>query len=125
MAKPVLYILLSLKDKRTYIGYTDNLEERIKKHNSGKVKATRYRQPLILLHTEELGTLEGAKKREKYYPEMRNKMPFLNIVPTEHDKNKFANSLKLEGRSSESFLKFCKRVLGLDKRCAIIKSGRE
>jgi len=48
-----IYILKSKKDGRTCVGYTNNLEERLKKHNSGQVKSTKYRQPLKLLFSEE------------------------------------------------------------------------
>ena len=62
-----IYILQSQKDKRTYVGYTNNLEERLKKHNSGQVKSTKHRQPLKLLFSEEFETSPEARKRELYW----------------------------------------------------------
>ena len=62
-----IYILQSLKDKRTYVGYTNNLEERLRRHNSGQVTATRHRRPLKLLFSEEFKTEQEAKKREQYW----------------------------------------------------------
>ena len=41
-----VYVLQSIKDKRTYIGYTNNFERRLSEHNSGKSKSTKYRAPL-------------------------------------------------------------------------------
>lgn len=67
MPQLVVYILLSQKDKRTYVGYTNNLDKRVHEHNSGKVKATEFRRPLLILHTKKFDNLEDAKKREKYY----------------------------------------------------------
>ncbi len=61
------YILLSLKDHRTYVGYTNNLNERLARHNSGQVTATQHRRPLKLLFHEELPTMQEAKKRELYW----------------------------------------------------------
>lgn len=62
-----VYILQSLKDSRTYIGYTHNLEERLKIHNFGRVKATRYRCPFKLLYYEKRDSLKEVKHREKYW----------------------------------------------------------
>ncbi len=62
-----VYILLSLKDLRTYIGSTDNLERRLKQHTSGQVKSTKDRLPLKLLLTETFETLSEARKREAWW----------------------------------------------------------
>ena len=59
------YFLQSLKDKEIYIGWTVNLKNRLKKHNSGKVDATKYRQPLVLVYFEGCKTKEKAILREK------------------------------------------------------------
>jgi len=61
-----VYFLQSIKDKRTYIGYTNNITERLKRHNSGQVTATKYRRPLRLLFSEEFETEQEAKIRELY-----------------------------------------------------------
>lgn len=61
------YILKSLKDGKTYVGYTNNLEERLKRHNSGQVTATKHRRPLRLLFSEAFSTMAEAKKREQYW----------------------------------------------------------
>ncbi len=60
------YILLSLKDYRTYVGYTNDLDKRLVRHNSGQVTATQNRRPLKVLFYEELPTMQEAKKRELY-----------------------------------------------------------
>ncbi len=61
------YILFSLKDKKHYIGYTDDLINRYKEHNSGKCKSTKDRRPLILIHYEAFNNKEDALAREKYF----------------------------------------------------------
>lgn len=61
------YILLSLKDKKTYVGYSSNLTKRLKNHNLGQVIATKHRIPLKLLFFEEFTTVKEAKKRELYW----------------------------------------------------------
>jgi putative endonuclease len=66
MTKYYVYLLLSLKDKRTYLGSTNNLSRRIYEHNSGKSKSTKNRKPLKLIYYEEFKTLSDARRREKY-----------------------------------------------------------
>jgi putative endonuclease len=62
-----IYILKSLKDNRTYVGYTDNLERRLSEHNSGQSKATKNRRPFKLIFSEQFKTSAEAKKRELYW----------------------------------------------------------
>ena len=61
-----VYVLESLKDKKLYIGMTENVELRLLRHNQGKVPSTKYRRPLLLLHTEEYPDRKQARKREKF-----------------------------------------------------------
>lgn len=44
-----VYILFSKKDNKLYIGYTNDLRNRLEKHNAGKVQATKSRTPLKLI----------------------------------------------------------------------------
>ena len=62
-----VYILQSLKDKRTYVGFSEDTRERLKEHNAGKVKATKNRRPLVILIIEGCETMAEAKKRELYW----------------------------------------------------------
>jgi len=61
-----IYILLSLKDKRLYIGYTSNLQTRLIQHEQGFSGATKYRRPLKLIHYEAFLAQEDALRREEY-----------------------------------------------------------
>jgi putative endonuclease len=60
------YVLLSKKDGKLYMGWTFNLKERMRKHNEGKVVATRDRRPLELIYFEARRNREKAIAREKY-----------------------------------------------------------
>ena len=62
-----IYVLQSLKDYKTYVGYTDDFERRFKQHNLGHVNSTKHRIPFKLLFTEEFDTSAEAKKRELYW----------------------------------------------------------
>jgi putative endonuclease len=60
------YVLLSENDKGLYIGHTNNIDERLKLHNNGKVILTRNRNPFILVKLEEYETRSEAFRREQY-----------------------------------------------------------
>ena len=60
------YVLKSLKDKKFYIGFTSNLDERMSAHANGLVSSTKYRRPLILVYYEVCFDKDSAIKREKY-----------------------------------------------------------
>ncbi|MFH0779941.1 MAG: GIY-YIG nuclease family protein [Parcubacteria group bacterium] len=62
-----VYILLSLKDWKFYIGYTTDLDERIKKHNQGGVKSTSTRLPMKLIFYEAYLNKYDALRRERYF----------------------------------------------------------
>jgi putative endonuclease len=61
------YVLKSLKDGRRYIGYTEDLRERLKKHNSGSVRSTRYRIPFEIEYYEIYSTKKEAVARERFF----------------------------------------------------------
>jgi putative endonuclease len=61
---PYVYIL-KCSDDSLYTGWTQNLDQRIEKHNAGiGAKYTRGRLPVILVHSESFETKEEAMKRE-------------------------------------------------------------
>ena len=62
-----VYVLLSEKDKLLYIGYTSNLERRLKEHAEGKTTSTEPRRPLILIYCEYHLEKEDAQRREMYF----------------------------------------------------------
>lgn len=57
-----VYIPYSNKDKKLYVGCTSNIENRLKRHQSGNVESTKYRLPVELIHTENFEN----KKRSFY-----------------------------------------------------------
>jgi len=61
-----VYILFSLKDNKLYIGYSEKLSERISDHQNGKVRATKNRLPLKLIHYEAFTNKKDAKSRETF-----------------------------------------------------------
>lgn len=61
-----VYILKSLKDVKLYIGYTKNLKERLRQHNSGKNFSTTNRRPLELIYYEAYKNKIDAQQKEKF-----------------------------------------------------------
>ena len=59
-----VYILQSLICGRYYIGSCDNIENRFKQHNDGKVKSTKAFKPWKLVYQEKFKTRENAIVRE-------------------------------------------------------------
>jgi putative endonuclease len=62
-----VYILLSKKNLRTYVGYTSDLQSRLDRHNKGYVRSTKNRIPLVLLHSEVFRAMKEAKARGKWW----------------------------------------------------------
>lgn len=59
------YILQSFKTKKFYIGYSENISERIRLHNQGAVNATKNKGPWKLVHSEKFYNSRDAVHREK------------------------------------------------------------
>ena len=68
------YILQSKSDSKFYTGFTKNLIERFKLHQSRKVPSTKTRGPLKLIYYEACITQEDATRREKYLKTYLGKM---------------------------------------------------
>lgn len=63
-----VYILFSRKYNKTYVGFTSNLEERMKSHNFlGKKGFTVKYRPWELVYSEDFETKAMAMQREKYF----------------------------------------------------------
>jgi putative endonuclease len=74
-----VYIIESIRYGTYYIGQTNNLPERLRRHNNGIVKSTKSRKPYRLCYFEEFDTRSEAMFREyeikkKYNTERRRKM---------------------------------------------------
>lgn len=60
------YVLFSRADRRLYIGYSSDVDQRFARHCAGEVPATHSRRPLELIYYEAYETETEAKRREKY-----------------------------------------------------------
>ena len=75
-----VYILYSPKFVKTYVGQSDNLSERLIKHNSGKVKSTKPYLPWVLIHSESFSSRSEAMKREKWFKSRAGRKKIAEIL---------------------------------------------
>lgn len=61
-----VYILFSEKDKKLYVGCTEDVSKRVERYNAGYVPATKFRRPLVLIHSEEHAESRDAFRRERF-----------------------------------------------------------
>ena len=61
-----VYVLVSLKDNKRYVGYTADLRKRLTEHNLGKNFSTAYRRPFKLIYYEACLSQKDAIRREHY-----------------------------------------------------------
>ncbi|MDP3724746.1 MAG: GIY-YIG nuclease family protein [bacterium] len=61
------YVLRSLKDGKLYVGFTSDLDKRLKLHNDGNVASTKHRRPLELVYYEACTRKNKAERRERYF----------------------------------------------------------
>jgi putative endonuclease len=59
-----VYILRSQKDGRYYVGSTQDLSERLQRHNEGRSKYTKAKRPWDLIYFEEYPDRSSAVRRE-------------------------------------------------------------
>ena len=88
-----VYILRSLRDKKLYVGCSNDLLERFDRHQKGGVTATKSRRPLELIYSQEfddktkafqrerfLKSLWGAREKKKILKEYINKIERNNVL---------------------------------------------
>lgn len=81
-----VYLLKSLKDNKYYIGQTKDVVKRLKRHNSGQVRSTKFRTPLELIGCQPFSTRNEARwieynlknhsdKKKKFIRLLENERP--------------------------------------------------
>ena len=78
-----VYILKSQVKERYYIGQTENLDKRLKEHNSGKTMSTKGYSPWKVVYMEEFETRSEAVKREMEIKSYKSGIKFKNLLNTE------------------------------------------
>jgi len=75
-----VYILKSLVKKSYYIGHSSDIGNRLKQHNSGKVKSTKANKPWKVVYTEILETKSEAYKREMKIKSYKGGKAFKELI---------------------------------------------
>ena len=74
------YVLYSKTYDRLYIGQTNNIEDRIKRHNSGYEPATKVYRPWVILISFKYESREDAVKMEKYWKQSNNRRKLRQLI---------------------------------------------
>ncbi len=75
-----VYILKSQIKNSYYVGQTNNLEARIKKHNAGLNKSTKHGIPWAVIYSETFATRSEAFKREQQLKRFKGGRAFKELV---------------------------------------------
>jgi putative endonuclease len=72
--------VIQADDGTYYTGQTNNVEQRLKHHQRGRVTATKYRSGWQLVHTEEFPTRAEAMKRERRIKAQKSRIYMEKLV---------------------------------------------
>ena len=76
------YVLHRSKDGEWYTGASSDLKARLKEHEQGKVRSTRFQRPLRLVYYEACLEAEDAYRRERYLKTGKGKRYLLQRLKT-------------------------------------------
>ncbi len=74
-----LYIIFSQSANRWYVGSSNNIQDRLRRHNSGSSKSTKPYCPWVLAYFEEYNTRSEAVRREYYLKSTKGYKDLLEI----------------------------------------------
>ena len=75
-----VYILQSKKNNKYYIGYTTDIQNRLRQHNSGSNKSTKSGIPWKLVKQENFKTKREAWLRERQIKRYKGGEAFKNLI---------------------------------------------
>ena len=71
-----------MKTGAYYIGSTENLEQRLKFHNIGRVKSTKTRKPWLMVFSQDFHDLSDARKRELQIKAWKSRRAIERLIGT-------------------------------------------
>lgn len=74
------YILKSIDKDWYYIGHTFDIMIRLKQHNGGQSKSTKFYRPFALVYEEKFNTKSEAFKREQQIKKYRHGEAFKKLI---------------------------------------------
>ena len=75
-----VYILVSNRDGRLYVGSTSDLDRRMADHSAGKNVSTAPRRPLELVYFEGHRSKIDALRRERYFKTTKGKVTLKQMI---------------------------------------------
>ena len=76
------YILYSEVHDRYYIGQTNNIDERVKRHNAGYIRSTKAYRPWVVVYQINFETRSQAVKSETYLKSLKSKIKVKELIDT-------------------------------------------
>lgn len=76
-----VYWLISENMRKTYVGFTSNLEERLKRHKNREVETTKDFGNFIYCVLEKVDNVFEARKKEKYWKSCAGRKKLKKIFP--------------------------------------------
>ena len=77
--KPSVYVML-LSNNQYYVGSTDNIARRLREHNHGKTKSTRFKRPVRLIFSEKFDSLVLARRVEYKIKRLKSRKIIEQII---------------------------------------------
>ena len=75
-----IYIIKSNRQNWHYVGFTSNVDKRLKEHNSGQNKSTKSYKPFTLIYVQSVKHRSDARDLEKYLKVRYNKEQILKAI---------------------------------------------
>lgn len=75
----LVYAIKSEVDGRIYVGFSSDVNKRLKEHNAGRTKSTKGYRPWKLIFEEKVAGRKEAREKEKYYKSGVGKEKLKNI----------------------------------------------
>lgn len=75
-----VYILHNPKKNFIYIGYSEDLKQRVVSHNNSEVTSTKAYKPLKLIFYEAYLSKSDAKRREKYLKTNKGRTTIMTML---------------------------------------------
>jgi putative endonuclease len=75
------YVIFSRNFNRFYKGHCQDIDIRLKEHNSGKTSSTKPFIPWEFVYYESFETIEGSVKREKYFKTAAGRRFLKKVLP--------------------------------------------
>lgn len=75
-----VYILYNHLENFIYIGYSEDLKQRVASHNNGENKSTKPYIPLDIIHYEAYRNIKDAKRRELYLKSNKGRTTIMTML---------------------------------------------